>query len=120
MWGGTFGDYEDIDVDGHGTFMASKAVGLYSGLAKSAKVIAVKCWDHAKDAFTSDIVAGITYIHLGAQISKKPSIANFSWHCASTDALGAAAAHAILAGVHIVAAAGNSRMETLYFPSWGE
>lgn len=100
--------------------MASKAAGTILGVASSAKVIAVKCWDRAPEALTSDIVGGITYITLGALQSKRPSVANFSWHCASTDSLVAAAAHAILAGVHIVAAAGNSRMEVLFFPGQSE
>jgi cerevisin len=100
--------------------MASKAAGRFLGVAPQAKLIAVKCWDYAVEALVSDMVGGITYITLGALSSKKPSVANFAWHCSSTNSLVQAASHAILAGVHIVAAAGNSRMEALYFPSQSE
>jgi hypothetical protein len=100
--------------------MASKVIGGHSGVAKSAHAIAVKCWDHAKTALTSNILAGITYIQIGAQISRRPSIANFSWHCESRDSLVAAVNHALSAGIHIVAGAGNSHMTVFLFPSHGE
>jgi hypothetical protein len=100
--------------------MASKAVANYLGVATSANVIAVKSWDHAIYAYTSDIVAGITYITAAALQSKRPSVANFSWSCEYTNALAAAAASAILAGVHIVAAAGNLGIECIDFPSQSE
>jgi len=100
--------------------MASKAVGSSFGVARSANVIAVKCWNVDREAYLSDIVAGISYIMFEAMESKRPSVANFSWHCRSTPALVKAAASAIAAGVHIVAAAGNSHTEVFNFPCDGE
>lgn len=107
-WGATFGDYEDIDDNGHGTHTASTAVGAQYGIAKAAAIIAVKVLDSAGNGAYSDIIAGIEWVMNAAIASGKPSVANMSLGGPSSDAIDQAVNNAIEAGVHFAVAAGNA------------
>ena len=54
-WGKTFGGYDDKDGNGHGTHCAGTAVSNHYGVAKAAKVIAVKVLSDSGSGAISDV-----------------------------------------------------------------
>lgn len=110
-WGATFGDYEDVDDNGHGTHTASTAVGAQYGIAKAASIIAVKVLGADGNGAYSDIIAGIEWVMNSATTSGKPSVANMSLGGPSSDAIDQAVQNAIDAGVHFAVAAGNAAVD---------
>ncbi|KAG8791424.1 subtilisin-like serine protease [Ceratobasidium sp. 428] len=72
-WGATFGNYSDVDGNGHGTHTAGTIVGQDFGIATSATIIAVKvCADNGSCAM-SDMVSGVNYALAQFRANDKPS-----------------------------------------------
>ncbi len=111
---------ERDDCDGHGTAVGSMAGGATVGVAPGALLVSVRIagchgnpYNPWVSAFSSTIVAGLNFV---AQYHVSPAVANVSYrvypgfwrrwfHLRSP--VDRAAAHAVSAGVTVVAAAGN-------------
>ncbi len=92
------------DGNGHGTHVAGTIAGTSHGVAKKAKVVAVRVLDDNGSGTTEQVVAGIDWVtknHSG------PSVANMSLGGGADEALDAAVERAIASGVTFAVAAGN-------------
>ncbi|MET9296024.1 S8 family peptidase [Streptomyces sp. NPDC003077] len=93
------------DGNGHGTHVAATAAGTSYGVAKKAKVVAVRVLNNSGSGTTAQVVAGIDWVtrnHSG------PSVANMSLGGGADSALDAAVQKSIDSGVTYAVAAGNS------------
>ncbi|MER6316555.1 S8 family serine peptidase [Streptomyces sp. NPDC001581] len=92
------------DGNGHGTHVAGTIAGTSHGVAKKAKVVAVRVLDDNGSGTTEQVVAGIDWVtknHSG------PSVANMSLGGGADEALDAAVKRAVASGVTFAVAAGN-------------
>ncbi|MFF2779540.1 S8 family peptidase [Streptomyces sp. NPDC058052] len=92
------------DGNGHGTHVAGTVAGTAHGVAKKAKIVAVRVLDDNGSGTTEQVVAGIDWVtknHSG------PSVANMSLGGGADEALDAAVQRAIAAGITFSVAAGN-------------
>ncbi|MFC8642113.1 S8 family peptidase [[Kitasatospora] papulosa] len=97
-------DEDADDGNGHGTHVAGTIAGAAHGVAKKAKIVAVRVLDDAGSGTTEQVVAGIDWVtanHDG------PSVANMSLGGGADPALDAAVEKAIASGVTFAVAAGN-------------
>ncbi|MBD3577585.1 MULTISPECIES: S8 family peptidase [Streptomyces] len=92
------------DGNGHGTHVAGTIAGTAHGVAKKAKVVAVRVLDDNGSGTTEQVVAGIDWV---TQNHSGPSVANMSLGGGADEALDAAVKRAIAAGVTFAVAAGN-------------
>ncbi|MFF3722983.1 S8 family serine peptidase [Streptomyces erythrochromogenes] len=92
------------DGNGHGTHVAGTIAGTSHGVAKKAKVVAVRVLDDNGSGTTEQVVAGIDWV---TQNHSGPSVANMSLGGGADEALDAAVKRAIDAGVSFAVAAGN-------------
>jgi subtilisin family serine protease len=101
------------DCNGHGTHVAGTSAGTKYGVAKNARVVAVRVLDCAGSGYTSSVVAGINWAvasHPGG-----PGVINLSLGGGANSALDDAVAKATAAGLVVVAAAGNSGADACNF-----
>ncbi|KAJ3508472.1 hypothetical protein NLJ89_g5739 [Agrocybe chaxingu] len=110
-WGATFGGYANADGNGHGTHVAGTAGGTRFGVAKSAKLIAVKVLSDSGSGSVSDIISGLNWVMNKAKSTGRPSVMNLSLGGGASSALDNAVASLTKAGVHVVVAAGNSNVD---------
>ncbi|UED86285.1 S8 family serine peptidase [Streptomyces profundus] len=96
---------DGTDDNGHGTHVASTAAGTEYGVAKQASLVSVKVLDATGAGSVSDVIAGVEWITARADDS---SVVNMSIGTPANEALDAAVNASLTAGVHYVAAAGNS------------
>ncbi|MFF2327963.1 MULTISPECIES: S8 family serine peptidase [unclassified Streptomyces] len=92
------------DGNGHGTHVAGTIAGATYGVAKNAKIVAVRVLDDSGSGTTEQVVAGIDWVtahHEG------PSVANMSLGGGADEALDTAVQKAIASGVTFAVAAGN-------------
>ncbi|WP_392839931.1 S8 family serine peptidase [Streptomyces sp. LN500] len=92
------------DGNGHGTHVAGTIAGATFGVAKKAKIVAVRVLDDSGSGTTEQVVAGIDWVtahHEG------PSVANMSLGGSADPALDAAVQKAVASGVTFAVAAGN-------------
>ncbi|MFE1269949.1 S8 family serine peptidase [Streptomyces sp. NPDC058758] len=92
------------DGNGHGTHVAGTVAGTAHGVAKKAKIVAVRVLDDNGSGTTEQVVAGIDWVtrhHSG------PSVANMSLGGGADEALDAAVERAVASGVTFAVAAGN-------------
>ncbi|MGW6203617.1 S8 family peptidase [Streptomyces sp. NPDC055089] len=92
------------DGNGHGTHVAGTIAGATYGVAKKAKIVAVRVLDDAGSGTTEQVVAGIDWV---TQNHQGPSVANMSLGGGADEALDAAVQKAIASGVTFAVAAGN-------------
>jgi serine protease len=119
VWGGNFiNDGINTDCNGHGTHVASLAVGKQYGSGKRANLIAVKVLGCDGSGSYSDIIKAIEWITNRAATSKKISIVNMSLGGPASIALDTAITNSFNSGVYYVVAAGNSNANACnYSPS---
>ncbi|OCH91894.1 serine proteinase [Obba rivulosa] len=110
-WGWTAPGLPSQDDNGHGTGVAAVALGTYYGVAKGANLIAVKVLDFAGTGSTSNIISGMEYVWNTARASGRPSIANMSLGGPGNTSEDSAVLSLAQAGIHVVAAAGNSNVD---------
>ncbi|MET9829953.1 S8 family peptidase [Streptomyces sp. NPDC006385] len=99
------GDTTAQDGNGHGTHVASTVAGATYGVAKKAKVVAVRVLNNSGGGTTAGVVAGIDWVtanHSG------PSVANMSLGGGASAALDTAVRNSIASGVTYAVAAGNN------------
>ncbi|MPY60312.1 S8 family peptidase [Streptomyces spongiae] len=99
------GDNVAQDGNGHGTHVATTIAGSTYGVAKAAKIVAVRVLNNAGSGTTAGVVAGIDWVtanHSG------PSVANMSLGGGASTALDTAVSNSIASGVTYAVAAGNS------------
>ncbi|MER7487047.1 S8 family peptidase [Streptomyces sp. NPDC126497] len=99
------GDTTASDGNGHGTHVATTIAGSTYGVAKKAKIVAVRVLDDNGSGTTAGVIAGIDWVtrnHSG------PSVANLSLGGGASTALDTAVRNSIASGVTYAVAAGNS------------
>ncbi|MGW6909962.1 S8 family peptidase [Streptomyces sp. NPDC054940] len=99
------GDTTASDGNGHGTHVATTIAGSTYGVAKQAKIVAVRVLDNAGSGTTAGVIAGIDWVtnnHSG------PSVANLSLGGGASTSLDTAVRNSIASGVTYAVAAGNS------------
>jgi subtilisin family serine protease len=99
------GDTTASDGNGHGTHVATTIAGSTYGVAKKAKIVAVRVLDNAGSGTTAGVIAGIDWVtanHSG------PSVANMSLGGGASSTLDTAVRNSIASGVTYAIAAGNS------------
>ncbi|MFI8103793.1 S8 family peptidase [Streptomyces sp. NPDC086023] len=92
------------DGNGHGTHVAGTIAGTAHGVAKKARIVAVRVLDDNGSGTTEQVVAGIDWV---TQNHTGPSVANMSLGGGVDEALDAAVERAIASGVSFAVAAGN-------------
>ncbi|GAA2436026.1 S8 family serine peptidase [Streptomyces mauvecolor] len=92
------------DGNGHGTHVAGTIAGAEHGVAKKAKIVAVRVLDNQGSGSTEQVVAGIDWV---TKNHKGPSVANLSLGGTADPALDEAVQKAIASGVTFGIAAGN-------------
>ncbi|WP_031487150.1 S8 family peptidase [Streptomyces bicolor] len=103
------------DGNGHGTHVAGTIAGKQYGVAKNAKVVAVRVLDNAGAGTTADVIAGIDWV---TRHAKKPAVANVSLGGYRNSQLDAAVRNSIASGVTYTVAAGNDGLPaSLYSPA---
>jgi cerevisin len=115
IWGYTApaGD-SDSDGNGHGSHVASTVAGKKYGVAKKAKVIAVKVLRSSGSGTLADVIAGVEWAYKQANTSKNPSVANMSLGGGRSPALDRAVETAIQKGLQFAVAAGNENSNACY------
>lgn len=109
IWGGNFhSDGINNDCNGHGTHVASVALGKQYGSGKRANLIAVKVLGCNGSGSYSNIIKAIEWITNRASTSGKISIVNLSLGGPASSALDSAITSSFNSGVYYVVAAGNS------------
>ncbi|MEU7476088.1 S8 family serine peptidase [Lentzea sp. NPDC042327] len=108
-WGtNTSGDGNNSDCNGHGTHVAGTIAGSQYGLAKAAKVVAVKVLNCQGSGTTAGVVSGIDWVTANAV---KPAVANMSLGGGADSTLDAAVRRSIASGVTYAIASGNSNTD---------
>ncbi|MDT0386200.1 S8 family peptidase [Streptomyces dubilierae] len=97
-------DNDANDGNGHGTHVAGTIAGTAHGVAKKAKIVAVRVLDDNGSGTTEQVIAGIDWV---AKNHQGPSVANMSLGGGADPAIDEAVKKAIAAGVTFGVAAGN-------------
>ncbi|MFG3282318.1 S8 family serine peptidase [Streptomyces sp. NPDC048111] len=92
------------DGNGHGTHVAGTIAGTAHGVAKKAKIVAVRVLDNQGSGSTEQVVAGIDWV---TKNHRGPSVANMSLGGTADPALDEAVQKAIASGITFGVAAGN-------------
>ncbi|OEJ30671.1 S8 family peptidase [Streptomyces subrutilus] len=101
----TVGDGRNgIDCNGHGTHVGGIVAGSDYGVAKEARLVAVRVLNCQGSAATSGVIAGVDWVTANAV---RPAVANMSLGGAANTALDAAVRGSIRAGITYTAAAGG-------------
>lgn len=104
-WGTNTVDDNDTDCNGHGTHVAGTVGGTVHGVAKAAKLVAVKALDCAGYGTVASVVAGVDWITANAV---QPAVANMSLTFPlSSSAIEGAVTNSIDSGVTYTVSAGN-------------
>jgi subtilisin family serine protease len=103
------------DGNGHGTHVAGTVAGTAYGVAKKAKVVAVRVLDDAGGGATAQVIAGVDWV---TEHARKPAVANMSLAGLGNTQLDEAVRNSIASGVTYTVAAGNDgRSAGLYSPA---
>ena len=97
------------DGNGHGTHVAGTVAGAKYGVAKKAKVVAVRVLDNNGSGTTALAVAGVDWV---TKNHKGPSVANMSLGGGKDAALDAAVKRSITSGVTYAVSAGNESADS--------
>ncbi|MDF3141823.1 MULTISPECIES: S8 family peptidase [unclassified Streptomyces] len=114
-WDFVGNDRTASDGNGHGTHVAGTVAGGRYGVAKNAKLVAVRVLDNAGSGTTAQVIAGIDWV---TKHAKKPAVANVSLGGYRNTQLDAAVRNSIASGVTYTVAAGNDGLPAgLYSPA---
>ena len=95
-----------VDCHGHGTHVASTAVGTSYGVATVALVVPVRVLDCSGEGSEIDVLAGLEYI-ANYPLNGKRAVVNMSLGGSASETLDSAVARLVSFGIVIVVAAGN-------------
>ncbi len=98
-------DADASDCHGHGTHVAGTIGSKDYGVAKQAKLVAVRVLDCSGNGSTEQVVGGLEWV---AKNAAKPAVANMSLGGPGDQALDDATQGTIDAGVPVAVAAGNN------------
>ncbi|WP_055492652.1 S8 family peptidase [Streptomyces sp. TP-A0356] len=99
------GDTIASDGNGHGTHVATTIAGSTYGVAKKAKIVAVRVLDNNGSGTTAGVIAGIDWVTAN---HTSPAVANMSLGGSASSSLDTAVRNSISSGVTYAVAAGNS------------
>jgi subtilisin family serine protease len=106
-WGIAIAPGGNVDGNGHGTHCAGTAVGTQFGVAKRAHVVAVKVLGAGGSGTIADVVAGIDWVTANGVPGK--AVGSMSLGATGNfPTITTAVNNAVLKGIPIVVAAGNS------------
>jgi subtilisin family serine protease len=109
------GDSTAQDGNGHGTHVATTIAGTTYGVAKAAKIVAVRVLNNSGSGTTAGVVSGIEWVTTN---HTSPAVANMSLGGSASTALDTAVANSIASGVTYAVAAGNSAaLASAYSPA---
>ncbi|AET38535.1 proteinase B Ecym_3018 [Eremothecium cymbalariae DBVPG len=117
QWGKTIPSNDaDYDGNGHGTHCAGTIASKTYGVAKNAKVVAVKVLRTNGTGTMSDVLRGVEYVvaehrKASGDPNFKGSTANMSLGGGKSAALELAVDAAVAAGIHFAVAAGNENQD---------
>jgi len=132
VWGATIPDNDsDEDGNGHGSHCAGTVAGTKYGVAKKAKIVAVKVLRSNGSGSMSDVIKGVEWAAKAAvadmkeavknKRTHKGSVANMSLGGGYSRALNLAVNAAVRAGLHFAVAAGNDDQDACdYSPASAE
>ncbi|MET8686367.1 S8 family peptidase [Streptomyces sp. NPDC004732] len=100
------GDNTAQDGNGHGTHVATTIAGKTYGVAKKAKIVAVRVLDNNGSGTTAGVVAGIDWV-TSNHAAGAPAVANMSLGGGASTTLDNAVKKSITDGVSYAVAAGN-------------
>ncbi|MFD9906460.1 S8 family peptidase [Streptomyces sp. NPDC059063] len=104
----TVGDGQNgNDCHGHGTHVGGIAAGRTYGVAKEARLVAVRVLDCQGSGTTAGVVAGVDWVTKNAV---KPAVANMSIGGPASDVLDNAVRNSIRSGVTYAVSAGSGAM----------
>ncbi|KAH7403226.1 peptidase S8/S53 domain-containing protein [Cadophora sp. MPI-SDFR-AT-0126] len=103
-WGANFVDSSNTDGNGHGTHCAGTIAGSTYGVAKAARLVAVKVLDASGGGTTSGVISGIQWVGTNAPAN---SVLSMSLGGGLSSSLNTAVRNTIARGVTVVVAAGN-------------
>ena len=95
------------DCNGHGTHVAGTVGGATWGVAKGARLVAVRVLDCLGFGSNSAVIAGVDWVTKNAQ---KPAVANMSLGGGANSTLDTAVSNSIASGVTYAVAAGNGNI----------
>ncbi|GAA1531031.1 S8 family peptidase [Nocardioides humi] len=104
-------DADASDCNGHGTHVAGTIGGTSKGLAKQARLIAVRVLDCKGSGSTSGVIAGLDWVVAHHQAGR-PAVANMSLGGGGSAALDNAVKRVIADGVTMAVAAGNENADS--------
>ncbi|GAA4076126.1 S8 family peptidase [Nocardioides kongjuensis] len=104
------GDADASDCNGHGTHVAGTIGGTSKGLAKAARLVAVRVLDCNGSGATSGVIAGLDWVVANHQAGR-PAVANMSLGGSASATLDAAVKRVIADGVTMAVAAGNENAD---------
>jgi subtilisin family serine protease len=93
------------DCNGHGTHVSGTVAGSTYGVAKSARLYAVRVLDCSGSGSWSGVIAGVDWVSKNRRL---PAVANMSLGGGLSKAVNDAVSNSIKAGVTYAVAAGNS------------
>src|SRR5688572_6862678 len=99
------------DGNGHGTHVAGTIAGSSYGVAKGARVVAVRVLNDTGSGTYSQVIAGVDWVT--ADHTTRPAVANMSLSGPGSLALDAAVRNSIADGVTYAVAAGNSAVDAV-------
>ncbi|MEU8591011.1 S8 family serine peptidase [Streptomyces sp. NPDC048664] len=100
------------DGNGHGTHVAGTIAGTSYGVAKKARIVAVRVLDNSGSGTTDKVISGIDWV---ARHRSGPSVANLSLGGDIDTALDTAIRNTIASGVTFAVAAGNNNANASRF-----
>ncbi|KAH7319419.1 peptidase S8/S53 domain-containing protein [Rhexocercosporidium sp. MPI-PUGE-AT-0058] len=103
-FGANFVDSSNTDGNGHGTHCAGTIGGSTYGVAKAAKLVAVKVLDSDGSGTTAGVISGIQWVGNNAPTN---SVLSMSLGGGASSSLNTAVRNTIAKGVTVVVAAGN-------------